>query len=322
MTFDKTWSNFISLLYSELSLESEFFSNAPLLAHYTSLANLEKILSQDEVWLSNPLFMNDLEEVRFGVNNGVDLVHRNQDLRASLGADTRRAAFYDAVNRAYDEYATEHVLDLYIMCFSAHKHGDTDGRLSMWRGYGANGNGAALVLDVSTMRVIDESPLVFSQVHYASPEARRASIEAKISEVATFMLQNDMPDEFVSRCAHVLFQRICLFAIFSKHHGFLEEEEWRLVYLKDRDKERKIEPYLSYFNGPNGIEPKLKLKAKPIEGVIGADFLFSDIIHSLIIGPSASSPLTKMTVERMLRTMGKERLIKKLNMSSIPFRSD
>ena len=35
----------------------------PLLAHYTSISNLEKILKDDEIWLSNPLFMNDLEEV-------------------------------------------------------------------------------------------------------------------------------------------------------------------------------------------------------------------------------------------------------------------
>ena len=34
----------------------------------TSMAVLESILRENVVWFSNPLFMNDLEEVRFGIN--------------------------------------------------------------------------------------------------------------------------------------------------------------------------------------------------------------------------------------------------------------
>jgi hypothetical protein len=34
-----------------------------LVAHYTTLEVLEKILGTNEIWFSNPLFMNDLEEV-------------------------------------------------------------------------------------------------------------------------------------------------------------------------------------------------------------------------------------------------------------------
>jgi hypothetical protein len=172
MTFDETWNDYWNMLHSELDVEKELPSNVPLLAHYTSLANLENILSRDEVWLSNPLFMNDLEEVRFGVNNGVDLVHLHNDLRDSLGADTRKTAFYDAIELSYNEYGVEHVFDLYVMCFSAHKSEDTDGRLSMWRGYGENGKGAALVFDFSKMPVVDRSPFAFAQVLYASSETR------------------------------------------------------------------------------------------------------------------------------------------------------
>ena len=41
-----------------------------LLAHYTSLEVLEKIMT-NEIWFSNPLFMNDLQEVRFGMGEGL-----------------------------------------------------------------------------------------------------------------------------------------------------------------------------------------------------------------------------------------------------------
>ena len=42
----------------------------PLLAHYTSLNVLEKIIQNGELWFSNPLFMNDMQEVRFGMLEG------------------------------------------------------------------------------------------------------------------------------------------------------------------------------------------------------------------------------------------------------------
>ena len=42
----------------------------PLLAHYTSLEVMAKIVENEEIWFSNPLFMNDHQEVRFGMLNG------------------------------------------------------------------------------------------------------------------------------------------------------------------------------------------------------------------------------------------------------------
>jgi hypothetical protein len=42
----------------------------PLLAHYTSIKAMEAILKTNKVWFSNPLFMNDLQEVRFGITEG------------------------------------------------------------------------------------------------------------------------------------------------------------------------------------------------------------------------------------------------------------
>ena len=39
----------------------------PLLAHYTSISAMERILQNSEIWFSNPLFMNDLQEMRFGL---------------------------------------------------------------------------------------------------------------------------------------------------------------------------------------------------------------------------------------------------------------
>lgn len=320
MDFSQTWREFWSLLYSELDGKKKFPNSTPLLSHYTSLYNLENILKNEEIWLSNPLFMNDLEEVRFGVLTGFDLVITNDKLRSSLGDEERIDRFFDHFSQCYEDFANEQVIDLYIMCFSVHNADDGDGRLSMWRGYGQNGSGAALVFDTSKVTVIDDSPLALAAVQYATNQDRAALLRAKIEEVAIFLTANDIPLEYLHAVADALFKRICIFAVFSKHIGFYEEEEWRLVYLKDRDEKDKLKPYFSYFNGTEGIQPKLKLPTKAIPGVISEDFKFSDIIRSIIIGPTSSSPLARASLQRMLEAIGKPELVDRLYMSNIPFR--
>jgi hypothetical protein len=62
-------------LYSDL--ETKTSPTEPLLlAHYTSVEVAEKILRDEEVWLSNPLYMNDLEEMRAGIGLGSQLFPR------------------------------------------------------------------------------------------------------------------------------------------------------------------------------------------------------------------------------------------------------
>jgi len=46
-------------------------SNPPLLAHYTSVEVAEQIIKNEEIWLSHPFYMNDLEELRFGMLLGI-----------------------------------------------------------------------------------------------------------------------------------------------------------------------------------------------------------------------------------------------------------
>ncbi len=55
------WNLLTEKLYSDLDEQDDVFTQKPLLAHYTTLDTLEKILVANELWFSNPLFMNDLD---------------------------------------------------------------------------------------------------------------------------------------------------------------------------------------------------------------------------------------------------------------------
>lgn len=321
MNFEQVWEKFWEHLYSDIDELQEFPQVGPQLAHYTSLENLENILKSEQLWLSNPLEMNDLEEVRFGVSHGLRILNQNQRLQNALATDVRRSGFRMWLEKVTDEYSRDGVLDLYVTCFSLHEPADDeDGRLSMWRGYGNDGKGAAIVFDTSKIAEVIESPLVLSRVHYASNEKRLNWLEAKVESLAEFFEQNDVPNEYLKAAAEEIFRRLCLFAVFSKHRGFDEEREWRLVYFKDRDRQNSLSDYLGYFNGADGLSPKLKLPLKAIPGVMSDSFGMATVISSIIVGPSASSPLTELAVRRMLKSIGHEELIEKLSMSSIPYR--
>ncbi|SRR6266478_2646568 len=73
-------------LWADLKGDDSYPARRPLLAHYTSMVVLEAILRDNEVWFSNPLFMNDLEEVRFGINEGTNLFLTSPEIETACGS--------------------------------------------------------------------------------------------------------------------------------------------------------------------------------------------------------------------------------------------
>ena len=116
-----------------------------------------------------------------------------------------------------------------------------------------NGNGAAIVLDTSKLAPIGESPFIFSKVHYLSSDDRRSWIDSKINETAAIIRVHDIPDDKLYLAAYAFFERLKVFALFTKHPGFKEEREWRIVYLPDRDKKKRIDPMLHYAVSHKGV---------------------------------------------------------------------
>jgi hypothetical protein len=73
-------------LFADLRGADSFPRRRPLLAHYTSISVLEAILKHNEIWFSNPLFMNNIEEVRFGIENGRNLFFASREIASACFA--------------------------------------------------------------------------------------------------------------------------------------------------------------------------------------------------------------------------------------------
>lgn len=308
-------------LYSEFTAGNSFPERRPLLAHYTSTANLERILATDELWFSNPLLMNDLEELRFGVLEGAQRFIGNAAIEAACSSANRAKVVFNAFSHYLDEFSSKHAVDVYALCTAEHDASDTDGLLSMWRGYGGNGNGAAIVFDTAKINVTNGSPLVISNVVYASTDQRRAWLDTKLIQFAEILKEQNIPDDKLYMASWIMFERIRLFALFTKHHGFKEEHEWRVVYLKERDTQNKLAPMLHYAVTARGLEPRLKFPVKPVEGVTSDDLSLAKLVDRIILGPTANSPLAMSTLHRVLDATGKGALKEKVVTSTIPYRT-
>lgn len=307
-------------LWDDLTKEDNVFELKPLLAHYTSSEVIEKILVSEEIWLSNPLYMNDVEEVVFGFRNAGQIIRDSQIIRDAFKTQERLDIFQHYYDYYVNQFEQEGLLDTYVFCLSEHRQGDQNGLLSMWRGYGSNGRGAAIVFDTAALTPQVGTTMTIAKVYYLTSQDRRDWLSEKADQFATIVDSMNLPDDKIYIAAHSLYDRVKLFSLFTKHEGFREENEWRVVYLSGRGSDEGLPIEKGYLNTSEGVQPKLKLRIQPF-GDNSEDINRSyKIINSIILGPSAQSTLSAPSFQRMLDIIGKPELKDRVVASSIPYR--
>lgn len=292
----------------------------PLLAHYTSVEVLEKIVQNGEVWFSNPLFMNDWEEMRYGMIEGTRAFHESDALVQAAGSPERLYMLRERFDAFSKRFENEGAYDTYIFCLSEHPRDNYDGVLSMWRGYGSHGRGAALVFDTGKLTLIPTSVLFLTKVEYATKEERQAALIQLVNDWCEILRSNHIPDDQLYMAAFAFFNVLQLFALVYKNAGFLEEHEWRVIHFGDNDGAQTLRQFFDYRLGEHGIEPKMRFPLKVTPLVTSDDFSLEKIIDRIILGPSVSSPLAIKGFERMLDKHGHGALKRRLHASQIPLR--
>ena len=270
----------------------------PLLAHYTSISTLERIAQTGEIWFSNPLYMNDVDELRYGMNLGLHAVRTHAGLREAC-PPAHYNALLDAFEALFTAFDNESAFDVYVFSCSEHDAdiGD-DGLLSMWRGYGGDGNGVAIVFDMQPL-LAARTPLLVRKVQYLSYDESEAWMDDLLQRFALALQHEGAPVERMAHAADLLFERLKVFALFTKHRGFHEEREWRLVYLREQDREGVLTQQLHYTIGPRGIEPRLRFTTDAFRAGGGQPDL-REMVRRIILGPVLATPLALRSVERML----------------------
>lgn len=309
-------------LWDDIDTEQEYPAVRPLLAHYSSLEVLEKIMRSNELWMSHPLLMNDRDEMRWGLDAGRARLAASFKMLSACGTSERFHHLVQEFDFARAQYYSFTELLTFVVCFSKHDPADNDGRLSMWRGYGANGSGVALVLDTSKIdpAPVEGSPFILSRIVYLTNDQRRQWIDGVLNKLANLIREGNPTQDDLRWASRLFLERLKVFNLFTKHKGFEEEQEWRFAYLGERDIDRTFLHLLTYVFGPRGPHPKMKLLFSDHSAIASGNLSLENLVSKIILGPTTAHNLNQMAVAKMLQEAKKDDLIPRIMSSTIPFR--
>ena len=238
-------------------------------AYYTTADTAMKILRSKQIWLRNTAVMNDYSEIEYGsccfegaykTDPGSKFKTALESCFPGLAEEVRKELF--------DDWRPIIRHDTYVTCLSEHLSGeDQHGRLSMWRAYGS-GAGVALVINGGVMfSNAQVLKVISSPVAYQQPEEVGVAfnnIAKNIFDHADFLKRVSRDD--VKKAVFNMF----LFGIFcTKHPGFHEEREWRVIALPQMHKTEHLTSAIEVIRGVPQQILKLDLKNHPDQGLVG-----------------------------------------------------
>jgi hypothetical protein len=245
--------------------------NPSLLYHYTSFESSRKILEGNSIRFTHVKFMNDYEEMRYGLHMFYELVcmmiNEENDKAISYflfvlfcsivvsfeNERERNGVFSMLKDKSFDkdnpeQYAVlncSKAIDIYVACFSAEEAKDS---LPMWYMYAAHGTGVCLGFDAKKLieahqrRYEDQGfPEPFDTSCFYGPEGTNKIREFKqglfnfITNISEFIRQHysahGTPEELNKAEFLELTMHYIIVAVLSFKHGAFAHESERRLFV-------------------------------------------------------------------------------------------
>ena len=285
--------------------------------YYTTAETATCILKNKQIWLRNTAAMNDYLEVE----HGFDCL--NASYRAAPGISFNAAlnscfpGLADEVKAFFNGWLPSIRQDTYITSVSEHlPEEDLHGRLSMWRAYGGQ-TGVALVLNGAVMFSKSNALNVFSSpVSYLNPDAFAAQFETiakKMQSEVDFL--KSLGQETLKQ---IVFNMLRFSILCTKHPGFHEEREWRVVASPAMHPSEHATFAVEVIRGTPQPVLRLDLKNHPDQGLVG--LAIPELLDRLIIGPCQFPEIVRSAFHRILEEAGVVEPGERIIVSDIPLR--
>lgn len=293
-------------------------SGAPnLFAHYTSKNSAVSIISNEELWLKKTSEMNDISEVKHGVEYVTN--HFMSCKRNKLWGivDNIYTGLSDEIIKSYNAWYDDLYGETYIACFTAFEESSAYGRLSMWRGYGRE-TPVALILNNSFLDADNNLyGIIITPVFYYTDD-QVLSFFSEFNGIAQGLLNNggaNISREVVKSIFLQIFKTIS-FAF--KHPGFSEEKEWRIVYRPSEASQGRLRKVISSDGTINNSFYRLPLSPNNSASIHGVS-IRNNLDH-VLIGPTSNLENTKSEIKHVLTKTGFQNLESIIRSSNIPYR--
>lgn len=282
-----------------------------------------------ELWFSPVGLMNDFGEVA----RGKDIIW----MEADQGSGRLWSVFepiwkadphlWDSISSEFSHRVIYDREETFISCWSKFDSGSLeDGRelyddLSMWRSYGANGNGVALVFDPKVLfsHSFQRNGVTSTRVHYQSENefverCSRAFSNFTLAVLALSSEERELYQDTIVGC----FAELCFFlSATHKHTGFQFENEWRFVWNRKPWSPESMTTQLRATISSNGLFQRLVMPFGMPERNDAEPFL-EDALLEVMVGPCERSELKARGVLQLLSDHGFHNT--HVSNSPIPFR--
>jgi Protein of unknown function (DUF2971) len=287
-------------------------------AYYTTADTAMKILRGKQIWLRNTAVMNDYSEVEYGFNcfESAYQTEPGTNFQAALESCVPGLA-EEVTKELFNDWQLIIRENTYVTCLSEHlSKEDQYGRLSMWRAYG-NGAGVALVIN---------GPVMFANTHViqvmSGPVAyrRRDEVATELNEIAKNIFDHADFLKSVSWDAarKAVFNMFLFGVLCTKHPGFIEESEWRVIASPQMYKSEYLTSAIEVIRGVPQRVLKLDLKNHPEQGFVG--LAIPELIDRIIIGPCQFPEIVRAAFFELLQEAGVPDADERIVDSKIPLR--
>lgn len=294
------------------------------LVHYTSARTAHAILTakdDDErcLWLRNATEMNDFSEVDYGLAM-LRQAFSDSALERSF-VEARTAIVPDHFHNVFKAIGDEAgllKLNSYLLSLSAHSGSELDmGLLSMWRAYGGEAN-VCLVFNIDAFaNEQDAYSVVMAPVDYRGLFGVREELERiRDAMIEHRDLLKRIDPHLVS---FNMKYALDVMLLSTKHPGFAEEKEWRIIYRPPGPPhEPDVPSKIVCLDGIVQTVFYLPMKDIPEKSLFKANL--NELLDGIIIGPTPNPSVVANAFTRLLGAAGIENPERRVRISGIPLR--
>lgn len=286
-------------------------------AYYTTAEVAFSVVKHKRIWMRSTTTMNDYLELQYGRDLLLEAVNSKPGAELKAAVDSCYEGLFDEAWALVTAWIPGFLADTFITCVSQH-HPEEDvlGRLSMWRAYGGK-TGVALVFNGAVFDLQTNALGAYSSpVAYLDKKQFFNAIELVASNIAA-------NHEYVTSLSrdvvkNTLFTMFRFAVLCTKHPGFAEEKEWRIVASPALHQSTLLETEVAVVRGVPQPILKIHLENFPDQGITG--LAVPELINRIIIGPCEFPHVTFRALWLALNQSGVEDPESLIIQSHIPLR--
>lgn len=265
--------------------------------YYCSMSTFLNILKSKQIYLSDPLKMNDNLEIKWYLDRLNDQKSNENEFESVFDMMKMRSNIDFTFEELVESLNSKGQRSIYICCFS--KESDI---LSQWRAYAEDGKGVSIGFDLEKLEIADN--FLIREIIYENNVVQgkiENDVEIVADGISTVLSEHEitMKEEQIDVFLHELIPELAKY----KNPAFSEEKEIRLIYCDDMKFEKIIDSYGAFQKKweSKELEHDFRIiESNNITEFVKLDF-DPDSIEEICIGPKCL--LSKNDIKNIVKKL-------------------